>query len=160
MLSSEAKMLGDSIFFLLKSIGSIKYRIFAAHWNRASCARSSLYKNMSKHTSSALTSSPLTANDDQLRTSSGIMRALAHPLRMRMIAVIDSKPTAEACVNEIFDALQIEQSVASQHLRILRQAELVQTRRDGKFIYYSLNYNRLNKARGSASTFSGFVNAG
>lgn len=79
---------------------------------------------------------------------------------MRMIAVIDSKPTAEACVNEIFDALQIEQSVASQHLRILRQAELVQTRRDGKFIYYSLNYNRLNKACGSAGTFSGFVNAG
>lgn len=88
------------------------------------------------------------------------MRALAHPLRMRMIAVMDSKPTAEACVNEIFDALQIEQSVASQHLRILRQVELVKTRRDGKFIYYSLNYDRLTKAQGSASAFSGFVTGG
>lgn len=88
------------------------------------------------------------------------MRALAHPLRLRMIAIMDGKPTAEACVNEIFDALQIEQSVASQHLRILRQAELVKTRRDGKFIYYSLNYNRLTKARGSAGAFSEFVNGG
>jgi ArsR family transcriptional regulator, virulence genes transcriptional regulator len=88
------------------------------------------------------------------------MRALAHPLRMRMIGIIDSKPTAEACVNEIFDALQIEQSVASQHLRILRQSELVRTRRDGKFIYYSLNYARLDKARGSAAVYSEFVNPG
>ena len=85
------------------------------------------------------------------------MRALAHPLRLRMIAVMDSKPKAEACVNEIFDTLQIEQSVASQHLRILRQAELVQTRRDGKFIYYSLNYGRLNKSQDSAKVFSTFV---
>lgn len=115
---------------------------------------------MSKHTSPSSSSSPLTANDEQLRVSAGIMRALAHPLRMRMIGVIDSKPTAEACVNEIFDALQIEQSVASQHLRILRQSELVKTRRDGKFIYYSLNYNRLGKARGSAGVISEFVSAG
>lgn len=115
---------------------------------------------MSKHTSPSASASPLANNDQHLRVSAGIMRALAHPLRMRMIAVIDSKSEAEACVNEIFDALQIEQSVASQHLRILRQAELVKTRRDGKFIYYSLNYNRLDKARGSAAVFSEFVNPG
>jgi DNA-binding transcriptional ArsR family regulator len=115
---------------------------------------------MSKHTTSSPTLSPLAVNDSQLRISSGIMRALAHPLRLRMIAVMDSNSAAEACVNEIFDALQIEQSVASQHLRILRQAELVRTRRDGKFIYYSLNYDRLMKARGSAGVFSEFVNGG
>jgi DNA-binding transcriptional ArsR family regulator len=115
---------------------------------------------MSKHTSPSATASPLINNEEHLRVSAGIMRALAHPLRMRMVAVIDSKPTAEACVNEIFDALQIEQSVASQHLRILRQSELVKTRRDGKFIYYSLNYGRLDKARSSAIVFSGFVSAG
>lgn len=112
---------------------------------------------MGKHTNSSRSSSPLSATDEQLKVSAAIMRALAHPLRLRMIAVMDSKPKAEACVNEIFDTLQIEQSVASQHLRILRQAELVQTRRDGKFIYYSLNYGRLNKSQDSAKVFSTFV---
>jgi len=104
---------------------------------------------MSKH------QSPLTASDEHLNTSAGIMRALAHGLRLRMIGVIDSKE--EACVNEIYETLQIEQSVASQHLRILRQAELVQTRRDGKFIYYSLNYDRMLKAEGSAAVLSEYV---
>jgi DNA-binding transcriptional ArsR family regulator len=39
--------------------------------------------------------------------------------------------------------LRLEQSVASQHLAILRRAGIVSTTRDGKFIYYSVNYQRL-----------------
>jgi DNA-binding transcriptional ArsR family regulator len=38
--------------------------------------------------------------------------------------------------------LRIEQSVASQHLAILRKADLLQTERDGKFIYYTINKTR------------------
>jgi DNA-binding transcriptional ArsR family regulator len=39
--------------------------------------------------------------------------------------------------------LRLEQSVASQHLAILRRAGIVSTTRDGKFIHYSVNYARL-----------------
>ena len=39
--------------------------------------------------------------------------------------------------------LRIEQSVASQHLAILRRADIVNTTRDGKFIYYTLNEEKL-----------------
>ncbi len=39
--------------------------------------------------------------------------------------------------------LRLEQSVASQHLAILRAAEIVNTTRDGKFIYYTINRPRL-----------------
>jgi len=104
---------------------------------------------MSKHLS------PLSVSDEHLRVAAGIMRALAHPLRMRIIGVIDSKENA--CVTDIYEDLQIEQSVASQHLRILRQAELVQTQREGKFIFYSLNYDRLAKAQADAAIYSEFV---
>ncbi|MBC7775390.1 MAG: helix-turn-helix transcriptional regulator [Phycisphaerae bacterium] len=71
-----------------------------------------------------------------------ILRALAHPLRLRIIRMIHEND-GSANVGEIFEALEIEQSVASQHLRVLRQAALVKTRRDRKFIYYSLDYERI-----------------
>jgi DNA-binding transcriptional ArsR family regulator len=41
--------------------------------------------------------------------------------------------------------LRLEQSVASQHLAILRKAGFVKTDRDGKFIYYSVNTERLEE---------------
>ena len=82
---------------------------------------------------------------DKLRQSSNIFRALAHPLRMRIVSVIWNKDAV--CVNEIFEALGIEQSLASQHLRILRQAQLVTTRREGKFIYYTVDQNKMLAVR-------------
>lgn len=46
-------------------------------------------------------------------------------------------------VTEIYAQLKLEQSVASQHLAILRKAGYVETLRDGKFIYYSVNYQKI-----------------
>ena len=46
-------------------------------------------------------------------------------------------------VTDIYIKLRLEQSVASQHLAILRRAGVVVTDRDGKFINYSLDRNRL-----------------
>lgn len=71
-----------------------------------------------------------------------ILRALAHPLRLKIIRVIHEN-NGVANVGEIYTALDIEQSIASQHLRVLRQAALVKTRRDRKFIFYTLDYDRL-----------------
>ncbi len=84
----------------------------------------------------------LLGNGDHLRASMRILRALAHPLRLSIIRVIHENDGI-ANVGEIFGALKIEQSVASQHLRVLRQAALVKTRRDRKFIYYTLDYERI-----------------
>ncbi len=87
-------------------------------------------------------------NRQRLKASNGIMRALAHPLRIQMIHYLDEQETA--CVNNIFEALEIKQAVASQHLRVLRQAELVYTKRQGKFIYYALHYDRIELAARAA----------
>ena len=46
-------------------------------------------------------------------------------------------------VTEMYVKLRIEQSVASQHLAILRRANIVLTKREGKFIFYSVNYARI-----------------
>jgi len=83
----------------------------------------------------------LALSHDKLRRSSNIFRALAHPLRMRMVGIIWNQTSI--CVNEIFEAMGIEQSLASQHLRILRQAQLVTTHRQGKFIYYTVDQDKM-----------------
>ncbi|MEO0731930.1 MAG: metalloregulator ArsR/SmtB family transcription factor, partial [Bacteroidota bacterium] len=79
--------------------------------------------------------------DAELEVSTEVLRALAHPLRMRILEFIDRNDMIN--VNRIYSALELEQSITSQHLRILRQAKLVETERRGKFIHYRLHYNKL-----------------
>ncbi|MFN4975094.1 MAG: ArsR/SmtB family transcription factor [Bacteroidota bacterium] len=70
-----------------------------------------------------------------------ILRSINHKLRQQIIKLLDE--SQKMTVTEIYVKLRLEQSVASQHLAILRRAGIVATTRDGKFIYYSVNYNRL-----------------
>ncbi len=80
-------------------------------------------------------------NDEQLQVSAEILRAVAHPLRMKILEFVDKHKTIN--VNKIYNTLKLEQSITSQHLRILRLAGIVETSRDGKFIYYTINYPKL-----------------
>ena len=77
------------------------------------------------------------------RKTAAIFRALNHKLRQQMLILINE--TKNMTVTEMYVKLRIEQSVASQHLAILRRAQLVTTKRDGKFIFYSVNYKRLQE---------------
>jgi len=72
-----------------------------------------------------------------------ILRALNHKLRQQMIQLLDEKQ--KMTVTELYVHLRLEQSVASQHLAILRRAGMVSTTREGKFIYYSVNHKRLSE---------------
>ncbi len=72
-----------------------------------------------------------------------ILRAVNHKLRQQLLKLIDEEK--RITVTEIYVRLRLEQSVASQHLAILRKAGIVTTEREGKFIYYIVNYNRLEE---------------
>ena len=76
-----------------------------------------------------------------IKKASLVFRAINHKLRQEMIRLIDKR--GQATVTEIFVDLRLEQSVASQHLAILRRAGIVLTEREGKFMYYKLNLDRL-----------------
>ena len=89
--------------------------------------------------------------DDTLQTSSEILRALAHPLRMRILEFIDRHKTIN--VNKIYNTLKLEQSITSQHLRILRMAGIVDTKRDGKFIHYTINYPKIAQVTKAIDNF-------
>jgi DNA-binding transcriptional ArsR family regulator len=72
-----------------------------------------------------------------------ILRALNHKLRQQIVKLIDEQQ--KMTVTEIYVKLRLEQSVASQHLAILRRAGIVITTREGKFIFYTVDYNRLEQ---------------
>ncbi len=72
-----------------------------------------------------------------------ILRALNHKLRQQLLKLIDEEK--KITVTEIYVRLKLEQSVASQHLAILRKAGIVTTQRDGKFIFYIINHKRIDE---------------
>ena len=77
-----------------------------------------------------------------IKKVSMIFRALNHKLRQEIIRMIDKR--GEISVSEIFIDMRLEQSVASQHLAILRRAGLIIPERDGKFMKYKLNSVRID----------------
>ncbi|HEV7620980.1 MAG TPA: metalloregulator ArsR/SmtB family transcription factor, partial [Flavisolibacter sp.] len=79
-------------------------------------------------------SSELKIDVIQLKKAALILRAVNHKLRQQILRLIHQN--GKMTVTEIYVKLRLEQSVASQHLAILRKAGYVHTLRDGKFIYY------------------------
>lgn len=77
----------------------------------------------------------------KLRKAVLVLRAVNHKLRQRIIDVLDENEALT--VTDIYIKLRLEQSVASQHLAILRRAGVVRTDRQGKFIHYALDRDRL-----------------
>ena len=64
-------------------------------------------------------------------------------MRILLLYLLVERPQT---VSQLIDALGLPQSSVSRHLGILRAAELVRTRRDGRHIYYSLGDNRVIQA--------------
>jgi DNA-binding transcriptional ArsR family regulator len=79
----------------------------------------------------------------QSKKAALILRALNHKLRQQKLKLLDENK--KMTVTELYVKLRLEQSVASQHLAILRRDELVNTQPNGKFIFYTPNYARINE---------------
>lgn len=71
---------------------------------------------------------------------SRIFRAISTPTRLRILVAIG---TGEACVCHLEALLDLRQSYISQQLMDMRDADLVDTRRDGRYIFYRLTEPRL-----------------
>ena len=94
-------------------------------------------------TANTESSDTLKINYHNLKKAALVLRALNHKLRQQILMLIETEK--KITVTEIYVRLRLEQSVASQHLAILRRAGIVTTQRDGKFIYYTVNYARIDE---------------
>ena len=82
-------------------------------------------------------------NPEKLEAASELLRALAHPLRLQIVEFIDQNDAIN--VNKIYNTLKLEQSITSQHLRVLRTTDLVSTEPEGKFIHYRVDYDKIDQ---------------
>ena len=71
-----------------------------------------------------------------MRESSETLRAIAHPLRLKIIELLQLNK--QLTVTEIHQQLDVEQAVASHHLRILKNKRVVDLERSGKNSMYFL----------------------
>jgi DNA-binding transcriptional ArsR family regulator len=88
-------------------------------------------------------STPFQIDNNTLKAGALVLRAVNHKLRQQMLRTIKTSGTIN--VTTLYKRLKLEQSVASQHLRILREAGFVNTERNGKEIYYSINFERFEQ---------------
>ncbi len=91
----------------------------------------------------SISQTEFTINFQDLRKSVLVLRAVNHKLRQEIIRLINEK--GRMTVTELYIKLRLEQSVASQHLALLRRAGVVITTRNGKFIYYSIDHERIDE---------------
>ena len=85
----------------------------------------------------------LVIDAESMAKGRNVYRALCHPLRQQILQLIHKN--GRMIVTELYHKLKIEQSVASQQLAILRSQRFVNTERQGKFIFYSVNYQRIKQ---------------
>jgi ArsR family transcriptional regulator len=68
--------------------------------------------------------------------------ALSDETRLEIVGMLSG---GERCVCELMDALDVAQSRLSFHLRVLKEAGIVNDRKDGRWVHYSLNRERLEE---------------
>ena len=89
--------------------------------------------------------------EDAAELASGFT-ALSDPVRLRVLSMLAAAPDGEVCVCDFVDPLGKSQPTISHHLKILSEAGLVHGDRRGKWVWYSLNRDRLAQLRATIDT--------
>ncbi|AWT44172.1 MULTISPECIES: ArsR/SmtB family transcription factor [Streptomyces] len=81
-----------------------------------------------------LVTAPL--DEDQAAELAKIFKALGDPVRLRLLSLIASRAGGEVCVCDLTPAFELSQPTISHHLKLLRQAGLIDCERRGTWVYY------------------------
>lgn len=81
----------------------------------------------------------LIEQQEHIETAARALKAIAHPLRLKILCVVGDQ---EVCVQDIVDAVGTSQSNISQHLAILRDKGVLQTRKDANRVFYRVADSR------------------
>src|SRR3712207_696933 len=68
-----------------------------------------------------------------------LLKALADPVRLRLVSLIAASPSGEACVCDLNDAFDLTQATISHHLKVLHTAGLLGREKRGVWVYYSVD---------------------
>ncbi|MFD7743000.1 metalloregulator ArsR/SmtB family transcription factor [Streptomyces sp. MJM8645] len=77
-------------------------------------------------------------DEDQAVELARVFKALGDPVRLRLLSMIASRAGGEVCVCDLTPAFDLSQPTISHHLKLLRQAGLIDCERRGTWVYYRL----------------------
>ncbi len=80
------------------------------------------------------------------------LKALADPIRLRVLSFIAAQPEAEACVCHLIEPMGLSQPTVSHHLKILHTAGLLEREKRGAWVYYRVVRDRLEAVRTALAT--------
>lgn len=89
----------------------------------------------------------LISSEEDIYLASHALKAMAHPLRLKILVQLGQ--TSEASVQDIVDHVGTSQSNISQHLSILREKNIVTTRKDANKVYYRVGDPKILRLIGS-----------
>jgi ArsR family transcriptional regulator len=90
---------------------------------------------------SPLTKEPLDA--DAAARISPLLKALADPVRLRLLSLVASHVDGEACVCDLNDAFDLSQPTISHHLKVLHEVGLLDRSKRGVWVYYRVKADAL-----------------
>jgi ArsR family transcriptional regulator, arsenate/arsenite/antimonite-responsive transcriptional repressor len=90
---------------------------------------------------SAVMREPLTV--DQAADLAKVFKAIGEPVRLRLLSLIASHAGGEACVCDLTDAFELSGPTISHHLKVLREAGVIEGDRRGTWIYYRVKPDTL-----------------
>jgi ArsR family transcriptional regulator len=90
---------------------------------------------------SPLTQEPLSV--EQAERIAPLVKALADPVRLRLLSMVASHADGEACVCDLNDAFDLSQPTISHHLKVLHDVGLLDREKRGVWVYYRLNATAL-----------------
>jgi ArsR family transcriptional regulator len=73
---------------------------------------------------------------EQAEQVAPLMKALADPVRLRLLSLVASHPGGEACVCDLNDAFDLSQPTISHHLKVLYDSGLLDREKRGVWVYY------------------------
>ncbi|KUN33069.1 ArsR family transcriptional regulator [Streptomyces longwoodensis] len=77
-------------------------------------------------------------DEEQAADLAKVFKALGDPVRLRLLSMIASRSGGEVCVCDLTPAFELSQPTISHHLKLLRQAGLIDCERRGTWVYYWL----------------------
>ncbi len=83
--------------------------------------------------------------DTQATELAAALKALADPVRLRLVSIIATSPTGEVCACDLPDSLDRSQPTVSHHLSLLVNAGLLEREKRGKWAWFRLRYDRLGE---------------
>lgn len=76
--------------------------------------------------------------------AAGMLKALADPVRLRLMSLVASHEGGEACVCDLSDAFELSQPTISHHLKVLHEAGLLERDKRGVWVYYRASTQALS----------------